>query len=104
MVCSQRRVPTSRRTSPGLKTLASGQERGIEKMSPRKRRCSPGRQVELANPCRVLARPAAASAVADAGMTPWLALMATRLAAPPTPMSHSHGTLRLTQKKIPARA
>jgi hypothetical protein len=43
-------------------------------------------------------------AVAEAGMTPSLAPMATKLEAPPMPMTHSHGTRRLARKKAKARA
>lgn len=99
-----KRAPKASTTSPTLNTLARGRPRGTEKLSPRRPKCGWARLVEFMNlPGRRLS-PAAAMATGEAGITPELAPMATKLARPPSPDSHSQGTLLLRTRKTTASA
>lgn len=76
-----------------LKTLWSGNECGMAKMSPRNATCASGTTAELTKLSpEPDDRPAAASALGLAGMTPPFASSASTLLAAPTATSHMPGT------------
>ena len=85
-------------TSPTLKTLLSGQEAGMANTSPRKASRGSSTAAELWNPGSSTGSPAAARAAGDAGMTPPLAVMASRLRAAPRAVRAIPGTRRLAAR------
>jgi hypothetical protein len=70
MRCSAQTIPRAISTSPTLKTLLSGQEAGMKKMSPRNASRGSAKAVELWNPgalTPIFAAGLPADAVVDAG-------------------------------------
>lgn len=87
-----------------LNTFASGQPAGMANTSPSGASRGASTAVELLKPCGTAARPARRSAAGAAGMTPPLALIAARLAAPPAAISSSPGIRRLATTATAAKA
>ena len=86
-------------TSPMLKTLWSGQDFGIAKMSPRKSSLGCASRVEFTKPFGPATSPAARSALAEAGMTPWFTAMAVAFSSAQGDRPHSGRVAIRTEKR-----
>ena len=98
-------APAATHTSPTEKTFDSGNDLGMAKISPRNDTFGDGSAIEFEKwiSGEDADRPAVARAWAEAGITPPLEMMATRLSDVPRAMSHIPGIRRLATRKPTAK-